>query len=73
MVLCLFFFSCYLLVQKLVDARIELHPALRAPRTRAKDLLFLDIALESSFKTAIEKRLLSLNFNNPPVYFFSSV
>lgn len=51
----------------LVDARIELHPALQAPRTRAKDLLFLDIALESCFKTAIDKRLISLNFNNPPV------
>ncbi|KAG7617165.1 Alpha-glucan water dikinase 2 [Arabidopsis thaliana] len=54
------------LIEKLVDARIQLHPALRAPRTRAKDLLFLDIALESCFKTTIEKRLISLNFNNPP-------
>ncbi|CAA7037335.1 unnamed protein product [Microthlaspi erraticum] len=58
------------LIEKLVDARIELHPALRAPRTRAKDLLFLDISLESSFKTAIEKRLLSLNFSNPPEIIF---
>uniref|UniRef100_A0A1J3FX43 Alpha-glucan water dikinase 2 n=1 Tax=Noccaea caerulescens TaxID=107243 RepID=A0A1J3FX43_NOCCA len=58
------------LIEKLVDARIELHPALRAPRTRAKDLLFLDIALDSSFKTTIEKRLLSLNFNNPPEIIF---
>ncbi|CAN8325774.1 unnamed protein product [Cochlearia groenlandica] len=58
------------LVEKLVDARIELHPALRAPRTRAKDLLFLDIALESCFKTTIEKRLISLNFNNPPEIIF---
>ncbi|ESQ54882.1 hypothetical protein EUTSA_v10024230mg [Eutrema salsugineum] len=58
------------LIEKLVDARIELHPALRAPRTRAKDLLFLDIALESCFKTTIEKRLISLNFNNPPDIIF---
>ncbi|EOA18356.1 hypothetical protein CARUB_v10006877mg [Capsella rubella] len=58
------------LIEKLVDVRIELHPALRAPRTRAKDLLFLDIALESCFKTTIEKRLISLNFNNPPEVMF---
>ncbi|XP_010439039.1 PREDICTED: alpha-glucan water dikinase 2-like [Camelina sativa] len=58
------------LIEKLVDARIELHPALRAPRPRAKDLLFLDIALESCFKTTIEKRLISLNFNNPPEIIF---
>lgn len=58
-----------LILQKLVDARIELHPALRAPRTRAKDLLFLDIALESCFRTAMEKRLISLNFSSPPVPF----
>lgn len=67
MVMIYFFYK--LLLQKLVDARIELHPALRAPRARAKDLLFLDIALESCFKTTIEKRLISLNFNNPPVSF----
>nr|VDC75014.1 unnamed protein product [Brassica rapa] len=58
------------LIEKLVDARIELHPALRAPRARAKDLLFLDIALESCFKTTIEKRLISLNFNSPPEVVF---
>ncbi|XP_010520833.1 PREDICTED: alpha-glucan water dikinase 2 isoform X2 [Tarenaya hassleriana] len=62
------------LLEKLLEARIELHPALRAPRTRAKDLIFLDIALESTVRTTIEKRLRSLNFSNPPeIMFFISL
>lgn len=60
--------SCLkLFLQKLVEARIELHPVLCTGHGRAKYLLFLDLALASAIKTTMERGLKDLNFTSPPV------
>ncbi|KAK2659965.1 hypothetical protein Ddye_006498 [Dipteronia dyeriana] len=58
------------LMEKLLESRIELHPILCTAHGRAKDLLFLDLALASAIRTKMERGLKDLNFAHPPEIMF---
>lgn len=63
------------LLEGLLEARQELRPLLFKSKDRLKDLLFLDIALDSTVRTAIERGYEELN-NAPPekiMYFIALV
>nr|CAB3468198.1 unnamed protein product [Digitaria exilis] len=63
------------LLEGLLEARVELRPLLLDSPERGKDLIFLDIALDSTFRTAIERSYEELN-DAPPekvMYFISLV
>ncbi|CAN1187423.1 Alpha-glucan water dikinase, chloroplastic [Linum perenne] len=63
------------LLEGLLEARQELRPSLFKTNPRLKDVLFLDIALDSAVRTAIERGYEELN-NAPPekiMYFISLV
>ncbi|KAF7809324.1 alpha-glucan water dikinase, chloroplastic [Senna tora] len=49
------------LLEGLLEARQELRPLLFRPQGRLKDLLFLDIALDSTVRTALERGYEELN------------
>lgn len=51
----------------LLEARQELRPVLSKSSNRLKDLLFLDIALDSTVRTAIERGYEELNNAGPEV------
>ncbi|KAI3816782.1 hypothetical protein L1987_16486 [Smallanthus sonchifolius] len=53
------------LLEGLLEAREELRPLLSKPNDRLKDLLFLDIALDSTVRTAIERSYGELNSAKP--------
>jgi alpha-glucan,water dikinase len=53
------------LLEGLLEARRELRPLLSKPNDRLKDLLFLDIALDSTVRTAIERGYEELNNAKP--------
>ncbi|XP_024989690.1 alpha-glucan water dikinase, chloroplastic-like [Cynara cardunculus var. scolymus] len=53
------------LLEGLLEAREELRPLLSKPNDRLKDLLFLDIALDSTVRTAIERSYEELNNAEP--------
>ncbi|CAN6195188.1 unnamed protein product [Urochloa humidicola] len=63
------------LLEGLLEARVELHPLLLDSPERMKDLIFLDIALDSTFRTAIERSYEELNGAAPEkiMYFISLV
>ncbi|KAL3337248.1 hypothetical protein AABB24_029750 [Solanum stoloniferum] len=63
------------LLEGLLEAREELRPLLLKPNNRLKDLLFLDIALDSTVRTAVERGYEELNNANPKkiMYFISLV
>ncbi|CAN6164009.1 unnamed protein product [Urochloa humidicola] len=63
------------LLEGLLEARVELHPLLLDSPERMKDLIFLDIALDSTFRTAIERSYEELNDADPEkiMYFISLV
>lgn len=65
--LVLIFNIIYYLMQGLLEARQELRPLLAKPNNRLKDLLFLDIALDSAVRTAIERGYEELNTAGPEV------
>lgn len=50
-----------------MEARVELRPLLLDSPERMKDLIFLDIALDSTFRTAIERSYEELNDAAPEV------
>lgn len=54
-------------MQGLLEARQELRPLLLKPRDRLRDLLFLDIALDSAVRTAVERGYEELNTAGPEV------
>ncbi|KAK0576162.1 hypothetical protein LWI29_013035 [Acer saccharum] len=58
------------LMEKLLESRIELHPIMCTAHGRAKDLLFLDLALASAIRTTVERGLKDLNFAHPPEIMF---
>ncbi|TXG52640.1 hypothetical protein EZV62_021809 [Acer yangbiense] len=58
------------LMEKLLESRIELHPIMCTAHGRAKDLLFLDLALASAIRTTMERGLKDLNFAHPPEIMF---
>ncbi|XP_077244216.1 pyruvate phosphate dikinase, PEP/pyruvate binding domain-containing protein [Tasmannia lanceolata] len=53
------------LLEGLLEARQELRPLLRRSHGRLKDLVFLDIALDSTVRTAIERGYEELNNSSP--------
>ncbi|XP_055810349.1 alpha-glucan water dikinase, chloroplastic isoform X2 [Solanum dulcamara] len=63
------------LLEGLLEAREELRPLIFKPNNRLKDLLFLDIALDSTVRTAVERGYEELNNANPEkiMYFISLV
>ncbi|CAA2985280.1 alpha-glucan water dikinase, chloroplastic isoform X1 [Olea europaea subsp. europaea] len=63
------------LLEGLLEARQELRPLLPQPNNRLKDLLFLDIALDSTVRTAVERGYEELNNASPEkiMYFISLV
>lgn len=54
-------------LQGLLEARVELRPLLIGSSERLKDLIFLDIALDSTFRTAVERSYEELNDAAPEV------
>ncbi|KAM1170836.1 hypothetical protein ACFX15_020715 [Malus domestica] len=63
------------LIEGLLEARQALWPLLSKPHDRLRDLLFLDIALDSTVRTAIERGYEELNNAGPEkiMYFISLV
>ncbi|KAI3467562.1 hypothetical protein Pfo_024225 [Paulownia fortunei] len=63
------------LLEGLLEAREELRPLLSQPNDRLKDLIFLDIALDSAVRTAVERGYEELNNASPEkiMYFISLV
>lgn len=63
------------LLEGLLEARQELRPLLLKSHDRLKDLLFLDIALDSTVRTAIERGYGELNTTGPEklIYFITLV
>ncbi|PQQ07713.1 alpha-glucan water dikinase 2 isoform X2 [Prunus yedoensis var. nudiflora] len=62
------------LMEKLLESRIELRPVLIANHRRLKDILFLDLALDSAVRTTMERGLKNLNFAYlPEIMFFISL
>ncbi|PNT66432.1 alpha-glucan water dikinase, chloroplastic [Brachypodium distachyon] len=63
------------LVEGLLEARAELRPLLLGSTDRLKDLIFLDIALDSTVRTAVERSYERLNNAAPEkiMYFISLV
>ncbi|XP_019166630.1 PREDICTED: alpha-glucan water dikinase, chloroplastic-like [Ipomoea nil] len=63
------------LLEGLLEAREELRPLLSQSNNRLKDLLFLDIALDSTVRTAVERGYEELNNASPEkiMYFISLV
>lgn len=53
------------LLEGLLEVREELRPLLSKPNDRLKDLLFLDISLDSTVRTAIERGYEELNSAKP--------
>lgn len=58
-------------IQGLLEARQTLWPLLSKPHDRLRDLLFLDIALDSTVRTAIERGYEELNNAGPEVILIS--
>ncbi|KAG0502608.1 hypothetical protein HPP92_002680 [Vanilla planifolia] len=63
------------LLEGLLEARAELHPLLLNSHERFKDLIFLDIALDSAVRTTVERGYEELNNADPQkiMYFISLV
>ncbi|KAI5679233.1 hypothetical protein M9H77_10183 [Catharanthus roseus] len=63
------------LLEGLLEARQELRPLLFKQNNRLKDIIFLDIALDSSVRTAVERGYEELNSASPQkiMYFISLV
>lgn len=53
------------LLEGLLEARQELQPSLSKSQSRLKDLLFLDVALDSTVRTAVERGYEELNNAGP--------
>lgn len=55
-------------MQGLIEAREELQPILQNSHERLKDLIFLDIALDSTVRTSIEREYGELHNASPEVF-----
>ena len=66
---CLMLISMLSLMKGLLEARQELQPSISNSSNRLKDLLFLDIALDSTIRTATERGYEELNNAQPEVPF----
>ncbi|KAK7361648.1 hypothetical protein VNO77_03719 [Canavalia gladiata] len=63
------------LLEGLLESRQELRPSLNKSQSRLKDLIFLDVALDSTVRTAVERGYEGLNNAGPEkiMYFISLV
>ncbi|EPS64613.1 hypothetical protein M569_10167, partial [Genlisea aurea] len=63
------------LLEGMLEARQELRPLLSQPNDRLKDLLFLDLAIDSAVRTAVERGYEELNNTSPEklIFFISLV
>ncbi|KAK1400804.1 Alpha-glucan water dikinase 2 [Heracleum sosnowskyi] len=62
------------LMEKLLESRIELRPSIVTSHGRLKDLIFLDIALDSAVRTTMERGLGNLNSSDvPAIMFFTTL
>ncbi|KAL8154797.1 hypothetical protein AgCh_000234 [Apium graveolens] len=62
------------LMEKLLESRIELRPRIVTSHGRLKDLLFLDLALDSAVRTTMERGLANLNSSDvPAIMFFTTL
>ncbi|KAL0372365.1 UNVERIFIED_CONTAM: Alpha-glucan water dikinase, chloroplastic [Sesamum calycinum] len=63
------------LLEGLLEAREELRPSINQPKDRLKDLIFLDIALDSTVRTTVERGYEELSNASPEkiMYFISLV
>ncbi|KAH9319028.1 hypothetical protein KI387_020797, partial [Taxus chinensis] len=63
------------LLEGLLEARFELRPNLFKQHNRLKDIIFLDLALDSTVRTAVERGFEDLNNAQPSdiIYFISMV
>ncbi|KAF6166769.1 hypothetical protein GIB67_005645 [Kingdonia uniflora] len=62
------------LMEKLLESRIELRPILSTSHGRLKDLIFLDIALDSAVRTTMERGFKELsNAQLPDIMLFMSL
>ncbi|KAL2344367.1 hypothetical protein Fmac_005652 [Flemingia macrophylla] len=59
------------LLEGLLEARQELQPSLRKSQSRLKDLIFLDLALDSTVRTAVERGYEELNNVGPEKLMYS--
>jgi hypothetical protein len=62
-----------IILQGLLEARAELRPLLFSSHERLKDLIFLDLALDSTVRTAVERAYEELNSADPQVGLFCNV
>jgi alpha-glucan, water dikinase len=62
-----------IILQGLLETRVELRPLLFSSHERLKDLIFLDIALDSTVRTAVERAYEELNSADPQVALFCNV
>lgn len=53
------------LMEGLLEARNELRPTLLGSSDRLKDIIFLDLALDSTLRTAVDRGMEYLDYNNP--------
>jgi alpha-glucan,water dikinase len=53
------------LLEGLLEARRELRPTLLKPHDRLRDIIFLDLALDSTVRTAVERGLETLSNSGP--------
>ncbi|CAI0405840.1 unnamed protein product [Linum tenue] len=58
------------LMEKLLESRIELRPFLLTSHGKAKDTIFLDLALDSTVRTTLERALKDLSSVQPPEFAF---
>ncbi|KAL0447150.1 UNVERIFIED_CONTAM: Alpha-glucan water dikinase, chloroplastic [Sesamum latifolium] len=60
------------LLEGLLEAREELRPSISQPKDRLKDLIFLDIALDSTVRTTVERGYEELSNASPEVLGYPS-
>ncbi|XP_074323764.1 alpha-glucan water dikinase 2-like isoform X2 [Apium graveolens] len=62
------------LMEKLLESRIELRPSIVTSHGRLKDLIFLDLALDSAIRTSMERGFANLNSSDvPAIMFFTTL
>ncbi|KAF5194960.1 Alpha-glucan water dikinase protein [Thalictrum thalictroides] len=59
------------LMEKLLETRVELRPLLLASHEKLKDVIFLDLALDSAVRTTMERGLQELGNTHGIVFFIS--
>eukprot|EP00850_Spirogloea_muscicola_P002179 SM000008S22268 [mRNA] locus=s8:686800:696461:- [translate_table: standard] len=61
------------LIEGLVEARAELRPTLLKPHDRLKDIIFLDLSLDSTVRTAVERSFENLSSDPSQIIYLVSL